>query len=276
MGRAIDLLPPEIGSFFQTHRGELLLRVNDPDLWRVAGWDEAHHHFLDFGAAPFGRFPFLALPRDYEAALTKFGASTLHEYGELPWRTAEMADKVRDAFGRIRSRASFAESDLVLFSSAAAHYLQDAHQPLHAHINYDGQQTGQRGVHARFESALFERFEQRLTVRSGTPWPIVDIRGATFEVLLDSYQLVPGLLEADRMARRGRVGYDDEYFEDFFIRAKPLLERRLGDAITATVGMILGAWNQAGQPRVGPRQGLAIARRPTELADGTFSRTSRP
>jgi hypothetical protein len=253
MGRAIDLLPSDIAPFVQTHRDELLLRVNDPDLWRVVGWDEGHHHFLDFGAPPFGRFPFSALSRDYDAALAKFGASTLHEYGELPWRTAEMADKVRDAFTRLGRRAPFAESDLVLFSAAAAHYLQDAHQPLHAHINYDGQRTGQRGVHARFESELFERFERRLTVRSGTPKPIADIRNAAFEVLLDSYQLVPGLLEADGVARRGRGGYDDEYFEDFFVRAKPLLERRLGDAITATAGMILGAWDQAGQPRIRAR-----------------------
>jgi hypothetical protein len=166
-----------------------------------------------------------------------------------------MVDKVRDAFVRIGRRAPFAESDLVLFSAAAAHYLQDAHQPLHAHANYDGQQTGQRGVHARFESGLFERFERRLTVRSGSPEPITDIRESTFEVLLDSYQLVPGLPEADRVARRGRDGYDDEHFEGFLVRVKPLLERRLGDAITATAGMILGAWDQAGQPRIRARQG---------------------
>lgn len=253
MARAIDLLPSEIAPFFETHRDELTLRVNDPDLWRVAGWDEAHHHFLDFGAPPFGRFPFSSLPRDRDAAVQKFGASTLHEYGELPWRAAEMADKVRDAFARLGRRASFAASDLTLFSAAAAHYVQDAHQPLHAHVNYDGQETGQRGVHARFETALFERFEDRLIIRPSAPKPIVDVRDATFDVLLDSYQLVSGLLAADRMARRGRDGYDDIYFEEFFVHTKPLLERRLGDAITATAGMILGAWAEAGQPRIGAR-----------------------
>jgi hypothetical protein len=40
MRRAIDLLPPETQPFYIEHRDEMVMRVNDPDLWRVAGFDD--------------------------------------------------------------------------------------------------------------------------------------------------------------------------------------------------------------------------------------------
>src|SRR5688572_22191984 len=49
MSRAIDLLPPELKPFFVKHRDEVVVRVVDPDTWRVAGWPENPHPFLDFG-----------------------------------------------------------------------------------------------------------------------------------------------------------------------------------------------------------------------------------
>ena len=40
------------------------------------------------------------------------------------------------------------DGNAVLFASTLAHYIQDAHQPLHVHNNYDGQLSGQTGLHA--------------------------------------------------------------------------------------------------------------------------------
>ena len=45
------------------------------------------------------------------------------------------------------------------------HYVGDAHVPLHAVLNYDGQLTGQTGVHARWESDLVDRFLRQLEPR---------------------------------------------------------------------------------------------------------------
>jgi hypothetical protein len=33
---------------------------------------------------------------------------------------------------------------------------------------------------------------------------------------------------------------------------RPILEQRLGEAITATAGLIMGAWEQAGRPVLKP------------------------
>jgi hypothetical protein len=248
MGRAIDLLPPEVAPFFEANREELTWRVNDPDLWRVVGWDEDAHHFLDLDAKEYGPYPFTALPRDYEAAVRQFGQATIKRYGLLPWRAEAMVDRLRQAFRSVPRGAPYASSDIVVFAAAVAHYAQDAHQPLHATINYDGQQTGQRGVHARFEGALFERYRSRLFVAPARPRPLASPRDVLFDVLLESYRSVAPLLSADRAAARGTRNYDDRYFEAFFTGARTLLERRLAGAATLTASLVLGAWVDAGRP----------------------------
>ncbi len=61
----------------------------------------------------------------------------------------------------------------------------------------------------------------------------------------------PSLLDADREAAGLRKQYDEAYFEAFFAKGKPLLERRVSEAITATASLIVGAWAQAGKPELG-------------------------
>jgi hypothetical protein len=248
MRRAIDLLPPEMKPFFTAHRDEIVMRVVDPDLWRNVGWEDEPNHFLDFGVPELGPYPFAALPRDYGAAIEKFGAATLKRYGLLPWRVAEQFGNLRRGLEGFTRQAPYATSDTVLFAAVASHYIQDAHQPLHATNNFNGQLTGQTGVHARFERDLIERFESRLTVQPAASAPVTNPRDAAFDALLVSYQLVGPILAADREAIAGKDTYDDEYFERFFARVRPILERRLGDSITATAGIIAGAWLLAGKP----------------------------
>jgi hypothetical protein len=250
MDGAIDLLPPSIKPFFDHFRAELVLRVNDPDTWRVVGWNDGPNHFLDFGRPGLGAFPFAELPRDYDAAVEKFGIETLNRIGTLPWREAEQFGNLRRAFEGFRRNYVFAPGDTVLFAAVASHYLQDAHMPLHASNNSDGQLTGQAGVHARFETALFERYQSKLTIRPVAVRPIANARDAAFDVLLASHQLVPRLLQADKDAAGGRQIYDNAYFDRFFANARPLLEQQLSASISATAALIAGAWEAAGRPAI--------------------------
>src|SRR5438477_88792 len=89
-GTAVALLPPELKPFFERYQDEIIVRVVDPDRWRLVGWDEDPNHFVDFGVAEYGKPPFDALPRDYGQALQKFGAAALKRNGLLPWREAEV------------------------------------------------------------------------------------------------------------------------------------------------------------------------------------------
>ena len=251
MARAIDLLPVELKPFFLQHRDELVMRVIDPDLFRVLGWEEDPNHFVNFGAKELGEYPFKELPREYGAAIEKFGMATLRRNGLLPWRQQEEFGNLRRAFEGF-TRETYGPGNAVLFAAVMSHYIQDAHQPLHASVNYDGQMTGNNGIHARFETALFERFQSRLTIRPAPPTPILNSRDAAFDALLSSYKLVDPILKADEAARQGKETYDDEYFERLFTTVRPILEQRLGEAITATAGLIMGAWQQAGKPVLKP------------------------
>jgi hypothetical protein len=247
MSRAIDLLPAGLKAFFTRNRDEIVARAIDPDLWRTAGWEDDPHHYLNFGVREFGDYPFTALPHEYDAALEKFGLATLKRDGLLPWRLAEEFGNLRRAFEALKRSPSSAP-DVILFAPVMGHYIQDAHQPLHATNNYDGQLTGNAGVHARFERDLIERFQSRLALKPARPRALSNARDAGFDALLSSYRSVDAVLKADSEASGGRNIYDDVYYEKFFSKAKAVLEERLADSITATAGLIIGAWEQAGRP----------------------------
>jgi len=246
--RAIDLLPPELKPFYERNREELVMRSVDPDLWRNVGWEDDPNHFLDFGVPEYGAFPFAALPREYDLALEKFGLVTLRRNGLLPWRFAEQFGHLRRTFENFKGNSPYVASDMPLFSAVAAHYIEDSYQPFHATDNYDGRATGQDGIHSRFERDLIERFESRLRLTPGALPTIARPRDHVFDTLLSSYQLVDPILQADREAVAGKDVYDDDYYEKFFVKVQPVLEKQLSAAIAAVAATWVSAWEQAGRP----------------------------
>ena len=247
--RAIDLLPAGLRPFFEANRAFIVERSIDPDLWRNAGFtEEPPNHFLDLDA--YGAHPFPDLPREYDAALKKYGIDALKDNGMLPWRTQEIAGRLIRGFDSVKRNGQYAHSDIRFFSAIIGHYVADAHVPLHAVRNYNGQLTGQTGIHNRWEDELFIRYRAQLAIKPGPLKPITAERDFIFETLLDSSQLAGGVLSADKHAIGDSDSYDDRYFATFFAATRPVLERRLSDAITAVASIITSAWEQAGQPPV--------------------------
>src|SRR6476659_9177723 len=248
--RAIELLPAALRPLFLKNQDEFVLRSNDPDLWRLMFDDEVPNHQIDFGVEDYGTYPFAILPREYGAAIEKFGAATIRRHGTRPWRIQELFGALRRTFEGFARGQLYAESNAIVYSAALAHYVEDAHQPLHVHQNYDGQLSGQRGVHSRFESELFERFESRLTISPAAASHVTSARDVAFTVALDSFQLVPQLLAADKSATGNRDTYDAAYFERFFSKVKAMLEQQLSRAVTVVASLIISAWEDAGQPQL--------------------------
>jgi hypothetical protein len=247
VSRAIDMLPDEIRPFFQANRVFVVEHCIDPDLWKTAGFaDEPPRHFVDIDA--YGRYPFTELPRDYDAALVKFGVDTLTKNGLLPWRAAEVAGNLGRAFQNQKRGNAYAPADIKFFSAIIGHYVGDGHVPLHATLNYDGQLTGQQGVHSRFEEDLFVRYGSRLNVQPPPLHAIPNVRDFIFDALLEGYQDVDAVLAADRRAIGTADSYDDRYYDAFFATIKPVLEKRLGQAISGVASVIASEWEQAGRP----------------------------
>ena len=244
--RAIDLLPQEIRPFFQKFRTTLVEHSIDPDTYRTMGWaEEPPRHFLDMDA--YGPFPFKDLPHDYSEAVAKRGADFVIKNGLVPWRTQEVYVLLRDAFKQLPT-SGFARDNVKLFSAVMAHYVGDSFQPFHACANYDGQLTNQQGIHARFESELFDRYQDKLRVAPAALTPIPDAREFIFATLTDSFSFVDPILAADREAITGRELYDDQYFATLFEKSGPIMEKRLSGAITGVASLITQAWIDAGKP----------------------------
>jgi len=247
VSRAIDILPEPLRPYFQANRAAIVERAIDPDLWRNAGFtEEPPNHFLDLDA--YGAFPFADLPREYDEALKKHGPDKLRQNGLLPWRTHEIAGRLIRGFEALHKNGQYAYSDIRFFSAIVGHYVADAHVPLHAVLNYNGQLTGQTGIHNRWEDELFVRHQAQLVMAPGPVRRIGHERDYIFETLLESSQLVPALLAADKEAIGTRDVYDDVYFETLFARTRPTLEKRLSEAITGVASIIASAWEQAGKP----------------------------
>ena len=253
--RMIALLPAELKPLFEKRKAFIIERSIDPDLWRNVGWEEEPpNHFLDFDYAAYGAYPFDALPRDYSAAIQKFGKDVVDEQGRLPWRTAEFYGRLQREFESLNqpSPPEYAVDNIVLYAAILCHYVSDGHVPLHAIVNYNGQLTEQSGLHSRWESELFVRNQATLKIAPPVIKPVSNPRDFMFETLLASNRDAANVLESDKAAAAGRELYDDVYFEAFAKGALPTLERRLNDSIAAVAAAITGAWEQAGKPAIPP------------------------
>ena len=252
MERAIGLLPVELRPFFEQYTSTLVERAIDPDTWQVAGFDDQEdpNHFIDLDWEGYGKYPYDGLPRDYFAAVAKFGKERVDDNGTLPWRTEEMYGNLRRAFEAYERRGPFGRFDIIFFSAWLTHYVSDAHVPFHAVLNYDGQLTGQHGLHARFEAYLFERYRDQWTIAPKPVAPVTNPRDYIFDVVLQGTQLVPPILKADLDALGGRDEYDDAYYAAFFKANRAVVERRLNESMAASAAMIAGAWEAAGKPAV--------------------------
>ena len=165
--RMIALLPADLKPLFEKRRAFIVERAIDPDLWRNVGWEaESPNHYVDLDNGKFGPFPFKDLPREYDAAVQKFGKSFLDDQGTLPWRTTEFYGRLQREFASLKqtSPSVYALDNIAIYAAVLVHYVSDGHVPLHSAANHDGQLTGQNGLHSRWEADLFERERGQLKI----------------------------------------------------------------------------------------------------------------
>jgi hypothetical protein len=248
----IALLPAEIRPLFEKRKAVVSERAVDPDLWRNIFPEEAPNHFVDLDY--YGKYPYPELPREYDRAVQKWGREVVHEQGLSPWRVAEIFGKLQREFESLKreNAPSYVQDNIAFYATVMGHYVGDAHVPLHAVVNYDGQVTNQRGIHGRWESDLFDRTRARLTIAPAAPRVISDPRDFMFETLLASNRLAEGVLDADKQAATDREFYDEGYFAALEKEQFAVLERRVNESITAVASLIVSAWEAAGRPALPP------------------------
>ena len=145
---AIYQLPKGLQPFFYSQKEYLVKYATRPDERRNSDSTEATKHFIDFEA--FGDSAAWKMPMDWNSAVQRYTKDSLVKYGYVPYQIMALKEQLTNAFRQ-------KNKDSILFYAAdMGHYIADAHVPLHTSINYDGQLTGQKGLHSLWESVIPE------------------------------------------------------------------------------------------------------------------------
>ncbi len=183
---------PEM-EFFDTWADSLAAHASDADARKSWDPDEAPKHYIDIDNYP----EFVAngiISQDFDSLAALHGYSFVMDQGILPWAIINTADSIESAFEQNDMHKA------MLLSADLGHYIADSHMPLHITRNYNGQYTGQNGVHSRYESDLIETFQSQITYDGDSLQYIENVPDFVFNMIYDNYQYVDSVLYADSVA----------------------------------------------------------------------------
>ncbi len=254
---AVFSLPPAMMVFYKPHIDFLREHSVDPDKRRYVAPEEACRHYIDIDK--YGQYPYATLPRNWNDAVHKYGEDSLKAHGIVPWWIQVMLERLTRAF-QDRNYAA-----ILRLSADIGHYVSDAHVPLHAHSNYNGQFTNQHGIHGLWESRIPELMASRhfsyfvgkaVYIRDPEAfiWNIVlESAAAADTVLLSEQQLTSRLPPDQKYSFENRNGVLVRQYSTYFTTAYnaalgDMVERRMQQSIAAVASLWYTAWINAGQP----------------------------
>lgn len=252
---AVFTLPPEMIGFYKKNIDYLTKHSVDPDRRRYSDTNEAVRHYIDL--EHYGDHPFDSIPPHWKDAVSKYSEDTLQEYGIVPWYVDLMTYRLTEAFKE-------ENVNKVLYLSAnLGHYVSDAHVPLHATENYNGQLTGQKGIHGFWESRLPELFSEKWDFMVGRAEYIDKVNKRIWTIVKESYAAKDSVLKFEAelnsmwptdkkyVHEKGRKTYSAEYAAAYNTLLNGMVERRMRQSILAVGSFWYTAWVNAGQPDLG-------------------------
>lgn len=203
------------------------------------------------------------------------------EFGILPYHLITYQNRLESAF-----RAQ--DWPLVIrLSTEMGHYISDGHVPLHTTLNYNGQLTGQDGIHAFWESRIPELLSQEYDLFTGRAKYIEDMPSFFWQFILDSHLLVRDVLDREMELRQSfdtdkQYCFDErnertvriqceEYALAYSAALDDMVEQQMRKAIAAVGSSWYTAWVDAGRPRVPGSKDLSIDSMTVVLADSTLA-----
>lgn len=253
---AVFYQPPELYALFKAHLDEIVENSVAADERRFVDDSEGHRHYIDIDV--YGKYPFEELPRDWEDAKAKFGEDSLKEYGTAPWAIENFFEDLVQAF-KDKDR-----SQIIRIAADLGHYVSDINSPLHTTENYNGQFTGQEGIHSLWESRLPELFADEYDLLIEDPYYVKDPLDRAFDIVLEAHPSVDSLLRIEREVRNSFPGDALYVYEErgqqrrrmrsqAFCRAYSdamdgMVERFFRKSIHDVASFWYSAWVKAGQP----------------------------
>lgn len=254
---AVFLLPPQMLVLYKTHIDFITSHAVDPDMRRYAIAQEGARHYIDIDH--YGTYPFDALPRKWSDARDKFSEDSLQQHGIVPWWVQTMLYRLTNAF-KERNQVR-----ILKLSAEIGHYIADAHVPLHASSNHNGQYTNQQGIHGFWESRIPELLaDKEWDFFIGKADYIKDPGRFVWERVLESAAAADTVLRYEKelseqfpadqkfsFENRNGVAtrqYSSAFTKAYDLKLKGMVERRMRMAIYSVASFWYTAWVNAGQP----------------------------
>jgi len=254
---AVFLLPPEMMLFYKQHAEFLSDHSVDPDKRRYVISEEGPRHYIDIDR--YGSYPFQSLPRKWNDAVIKYSEDSLMQHGIVPWWVQTMLIRLTDAF-REKNQVK-----ILKLSAEIGHYIADAHVPLHACSNHNGQYTGQKGIHGFWESRVPELLADKewdffigranyIKNAGEYIWNrVLESAAAADTVLKYEKQLTMNFPADQKYAFEERNGIIMRQYSSWFTIAynnklNGMIERRMRLSVYSVASFWYTAWINAGQP----------------------------
>lgn len=183
-------------------------------------------------------------------------------YGIVPFAMKQAHYRLVNAFKKQDLAA------IVRLSTDYGHYIADAHVPLHTTENYNGQLTGQDGIHAFWESRLPELYaDSQYDFFVGKAEYIDDLDSYYWDIVLDSHSHLERVLGEEKRIRSSLPAdkifcYQErngitirtqcpEFAKAYNNAMSTMVEDRFRSSIKAIGSLWYTAWVQAGRPNLG-------------------------
>ena len=181
------------------------------------------------------------------------------QYGILPYHLVQMQRRLTAAF-EARDLSA-----VLRLSADFGHYIADAHVPLHTTENYNGQLTGQTGIHAFWETRIPEIMaDSEFDFMVGRAEYIRDPQTFYWDIVLKSHTLVGEVLETESRLRseyptNAQFCFEERlevttrtqceaYARAYHAAMNGMVEERMREAVHAIGSAWYTAWVDGGQP----------------------------
>lgn len=225
---------------------DVLARLSiGPDLWKSEDPSEGPRHFIDL--EQYG-WPAVPLDPDH-AGLYDLQTGTYTDIeGIAPWIITDAVDRMSSAMRTNNWK------DAIRIAGAVGHYAADLCMPLHTTSNFDGMESGNDGIHARWESELSTRKMKSRRFADSRPAYLATIWPAVTSALVLAHGYVPDILNAD-YAASGEADYsenDMHYYDVLWLKTKDIFIGQIDRAAHLLASLWYTAWVNAGSPAVPP------------------------
>lgn len=251
---AIYTLPIEMITFYKRHQKEIEDLSVLPDQRRYIMDNEASRHYIDLDRYEIADIRYTS----WAEIIKNMHQDSLVKHGIVPWHIPILYQQLKYAFVRRDT------IKIIKLSAEMGHYIGDLHVPLHTTSNYDGQKTGQTGLHAFWESRIPELLNEALEEWVGPAAFVYNVPKSAWDWTLESHTEVKILIEKEAklnasfkqskkytFEKKGNVlqkNYSVEYSKKYHQVLDHQIENRFQSAYKHVGDIWYSAWIESGQP----------------------------